>query len=343
LQGGYDSDESSFFGMRQAERITFGNDKYYFRSGLYMPGANHGQFNSVWKQDGRPPNSWLLNVKPLVTETEQQQAAKVYISAFLEATIRDKKEYIPLFENWGYGKNWLPEIQYLNRFEDNQFIEVVGYEDDIDLTTTSVHTTISSNQLKVWREVELLYRDGKDKQASNAVILGWKKSDQEKEIPAYSINLPVNMALDKSLNENDLLVFALSEGNPKELEDEKTKEADKVKEEDKELETLNSKTDFTIILEDSLGTTASLRANEVIQLLPRWEIQYLKLKDQNTEQYGDLWEPTLANYQVPLSYFVQEFPDLKLSSLKKIEFRFDRSVSGVIILDRIGFQKKRLK
>lgn len=343
LQGGYDSDEPSFFGMRQAERITFDSNKYYFKAGLYMPGANHGQFNSVWKQDGRPPNSWMLNVKPLITEAEQQQAAKVYISAFLEATIRDKKEYLPLFENWGYGKNWLPEIQYLNRFEDNQFIEVAGYEDDIDLTTTSVHTTISSNQLRVWHEVELLYRDGRDKQSNNAVILGWKKSDQEKEISSYTINLPVNMALNKSLNENDLLVFALSEGNLKELEDEKEKKADKVKEEDKELDTLNSKTDFTIILEDSLGTTASLHANEIIQLLPRWEIRYLKLKDQNTEQYGDLWEPTLANYQVPLSYFVQKFPALKLSSLKKIEFRFDRTMSGVIILDEIGFRKKRLE
>jgi hypothetical protein len=283
----------------------------------------------------------MLNVKPLITEAAQQQAAKVYISAFLEATIRGKKEYIPLFENWSYGKNWLPEVQYLNRFEDNQFIEVAGYEDDIDLTTTSVHTTISSNQLKVWHEVELLYRDGKDKQANNAVVLGWKKSDPEKEIPSYTINLPVNMALDKLLNENDLLVFALSEGNPKELEEEKKKEANKAKEADKELDTLNSKTDFTIILEDSLGTVASLRANEVIQLLPRWEIHYLKLKNQNAEQYGDLWEPTLANYQVPLAYFVQKFPDLKLSTLKKIEFRFDRTVSGVIILDEVGFQKKR--
>jgi hypothetical protein len=149
--------------------------------------------------------------------------------------------------------------------------------------------------------------------------------------------------LDKSLNENDFLVFALSEGNLKELKDEEKKETDKVSEEDKQSDNLNSKMDFTIILHDSLGTSSALHANEVIQLLPRWEIRYLKLSDQNAEQFGDLWEPTLASYQVPLSYFIQKFPDLKLSTLKKIEFRFDRILSGVIILDKIGFRKKRLE
>ncbi|MDZ7646022.1 MAG: hypothetical protein U5K54_01930 [Cytophagales bacterium] len=53
-----------------------------------MPGANHGQFIPFGEQDGRPPSSWMSNVKPLITEAAQQQAAKVYISAFLEATIR---------------------------------------------------------------------------------------------------------------------------------------------------------------------------------------------------------------------------------------------------------------
>jgi dienelactone hydrolase len=339
LQGGYDSDEPSFFGMRQAERITYNGDQYYFKSGLYMPGANHGQFNSVWKQDANPPYSWMLNEKPLITETDQQEAAKVYISAFLETTLRNKKEYVPLFENWAYGKNWLPKGQYLNRFEDNKFIEVAGYEEDIDLTTGSTNqTTIDGQQLKVWREAELFYRDGKDKQANSAVIIGWKNDKEQKEKSSYSIYLPVSFAASHSLEENDAFTFAFSEGHPKELKDEKKEGEEKPKE--KKAEEPKIKTDFIIVLEDSLGTTASLNAREVIQLLPRWEIRYLKLKDQNTTQFGDLWEPTLTNYQLPLDLFVQKSPQLKVLALKRIEFRFDRSPSGVIILDKIGFQKK---
>ncbi|MDZ7646023.1 MAG: hypothetical protein U5K54_01935 [Cytophagales bacterium] len=43
----------------------------------------------------------------------------------------------------------------------------------------------------------------------------------------------MNIALSKSLNKNDLSAFCrLSEGNPKELEDEKKKEADKGNEAD---------------------------------------------------------------------------------------------------------------
>ena len=72
LQGSYDSDESSFFGYRQYQRIQFTDTAFHFKSGLYIHRANHGQFNTVWgKYDGGVPSRWLLNTRPLIAEAEQ--------------------------------------------------------------------------------------------------------------------------------------------------------------------------------------------------------------------------------------------------------------------------------
>ena len=89
IQGSYDSDEASFFGWRQAQRISFTDSSYYFKSGLYLHGANHGQFNTIWgRYDAGPPYKWLLNTAPIIPAEDQRSYAKTYISAFAESTLR---------------------------------------------------------------------------------------------------------------------------------------------------------------------------------------------------------------------------------------------------------------
>ena len=65
LQGSYDSDESAFHGLRQFNRVRFSDDNYWFKAGVYIHGANHGQFNTDWgHEDSGLPSSWLLNLAP---------------------------------------------------------------------------------------------------------------------------------------------------------------------------------------------------------------------------------------------------------------------------------------
>jgi hypothetical protein len=338
LQGGLDSDEPSFFGMRQAERVSFTDTSYFFKAGVYTPGGNHGQFNSSWKTDSGVPGLWFLNSKPLISEEDQQQMAKVYISGFLEKTLKEKAGYLPMFEHWAYAKKWLPDLPYLNRFEDNRTTIIAGYEEDIDLTTASQSkAVITTEGLKVWREAELFYRDGKDKQGNSAVILGWKKADKEKSV--YSINLNKSI----SLKAEDQITLSFSAGDPKELKkksegkDEKEKTKGENKENKPEKET---PPDLSIVLIDSTGAESSIPLQDLIDVLPRWKIQYLKMKSKSAESYGSDWEPTLGDYQLSLSAFISKNPLLNISALKKIEFRFDQSPSGVIILDKIGYRKK---
>jgi len=328
LQGGLDSDEPSFFGMRQAERVLFTDTGYLFKAGIYTPGGNHGQFNSSWKTDASAPYLWFLNSKPLISEKDQQQMAKVYISGFLESTLHGKQEYLPMFAHWAYAKKWLPDLPYLNRFEDNLTKVIAGFEEDIDLTTTSEpNASITANGVAVWRESELFYRDGKDKQNNSAVIVGW--NNEGKDTSSYSINLKNAIAL----SANDQITLSFSAGNPSELK--KPMDEKKKKKPEKEVPP-----DLSIVFIDSSGVESSVPLQEFIDVLPRWKIQYLKIKSLSDESYGSDWEPTLGDYQLPVKQFISKNPSLNISALKKIEFRFDRSPSGVIILDKIGYRKK---
>lgn len=77
LQGANDGDVSTFVGSNQYNRIKFDDGMYHFKSSLYIYGANHGQFNTLWgKRDIPKPLGWALNIKPLLSGEDQRNIAK---------------------------------------------------------------------------------------------------------------------------------------------------------------------------------------------------------------------------------------------------------------------------
>jgi hypothetical protein len=102
----------------------------------------------------------------------------VYISAFLEATLRDKSGYIPLFRDYRVAPTWLPETIYLNQFQDSSYQLVSTYEEDMNAATTTMPGGVQTGEnLTVWREqaVELgfacIWAD-----RYSAMYLGWNLS-----------------------------------------------------------------------------------------------------------------------------------------------------------------------
>ncbi|MEQ8424674.1 MAG: hypothetical protein RIA63_08175 [Cyclobacteriaceae bacterium] len=323
IQGSYDSDEASFFGMRQYQRVSFTDSLFHFKAGLYVHGANHGQFNSVWgKYDGGPPGRWLLNTAPLMTIQEQQQIAKVYISAFAEMIFNNEK-YDDLFKNSASASNWLPDKIMVNNYKDSNTKSLVNFEEDIDLTTGSVPGAQTKGvNLKLWKESQLRFRDD-DTQGKNAAILGWDK-DSTETMASYQITFQssINTGISTSL------LISMARGNPEDL---KSKKGDS-KEENSNTE--SSDLNFQIQLIDSLGNEAVLDISAIKKLTPRLEIQYLKLKGLSKENYGSLWEPTLETFELPIHRFTS--PAGALHSIKFVKFNFNRSERGVLILDEVA-------
>jgi len=180
LQGSYDSDEISFWGMRPYRRLKFTEDGDFIKAGVYIHRANHGQFNSTWgRSDFGPPTGWILNTKPLLSGDDQREAAKVFITAFAEAILKGNKNYLPLFQNAENGKEWLPENYYLTHFQKQEDLIVQNFEEDIDLKSGKNNNTILSNNLKIWREENLSTRDN-GSQENNVVVLGWDYGEEIK-------------------------------------------------------------------------------------------------------------------------------------------------------------------
>ncbi len=325
IQGSYDSDEASFFGFRQYQRISFNDSLFYFKSGLYVHGANHGQFNSVWgKYDGGAPGKWLLNTAPMMTLEEQQEIAKVYISAFAESVLHHKRGYNDLFKNAACASDWLPDKILVNTYKDSKTRTLVNFEEDINLITSiTPNSLISSEGLKLWREETLKFRD-KDTQANNVVIVGWEE-DSTANTPSYQISFSPSIEFDSSSS----LFLSMAVGDINQLQN----KADNKKEQDER--DMGIELNFQIQLIDSLGNEANINISDFKKLTPMLKVQYVKLNGLNQDNFGDPWEPTLETFELPLNRFKNSG---SLSGIKTTKFNFIRSKKGVLILDEIGIK-----
>ena len=83
LQGSMDSDEESFFGMRQSNRITNSIDSLV-NTNILIEGANHSQFNTSWgKSDLGFPSKYLINYRNIIPDWLQRKILKYYLINFV--------------------------------------------------------------------------------------------------------------------------------------------------------------------------------------------------------------------------------------------------------------------
>lgn len=329
IQGAYDSDETSFWGMRPYHRLAFSKDFDGFKAGLYMNHANHGQFNSTWgRSDFGAPMKWLLNLEPLVSGEEQRQVAKVYVSAFAEDVLKGNRDYRPMLKNVDLVNNWLPQETYRSQYADNHKNVLVNFEGDIDITKTSSGIALGAKNFKVWREAELQSRDGGSQQ-NNALVLGWRyESGNTDSIPVYRMTLSDSL---KNFSEADTLALSMAMGDISEL---------KSNDEDEKLESPDIGFNFSIMLTDSLGNSASVALDDANRLPSMIKTKFTKFEFLDKDMIGEPSETQLKSCYVPVSSFMSVNDSLKLEKLKSISLVFDRDTLGVVILDDIGFYTK---
>ena len=332
LQGSYDSDEPAFHGLRQFNRIALGDSAYRFKAGVYAHGANHGQFNTIWgREDMSPPGAWRLNLAPLISAEDQQQIAKVYIAAFLEATLKGRDEYLPLFRDPRVGADWLPAVPLVHQFNDSTFLPIADFEEDLDVLTATVDgSTVRARGFTTWREEELRHRDER-LQGSSAVVLGWTAEPSAR----YEIELPASFweTLDV---QNAWLTLHVSGSTEKPADDGDEDDAE------------NGETDdpvapaFTLHVEDFDGNAGHVHSSDVAQLAPPLRVRYLKHEALNDERYKDNWEPVLQYLEVPLARFAPTAQEGEVQGFRYIALEFDDAAPGVAIVDNIGVRRGSL-
>ncbi len=335
LQGAYDSDEVSFWGMRPYRRLAFTDEEDWFKAGVYIHRANHGQFNSSWgRTDFGPPSSWLLNTQPLISGEDQREAAKVFISAFASSVLKNNQQYLSIFNNINTAKDWLPENFYLTHFQDTDDLILQNFEEDIDLENGKNGITISSQNLKIYREENLATRDG-GSQENNAVVLGWDYGDQinPDSVASYTLRFPDSSLL--NIDSTNQLLISVAAGNFKELfKNPKEKEKEKEKEKKKE-----PQLDFHIQLIDSSGHQTQLQISEIKRIAPRLQVRFTKVKSLDADWIGKDWEVHLESFALPLLDFSTSDGNFDYKKIKKIQLVFDICKYGVLVVDDLGVSK----
>ena len=136
FHGTHDGDVSSFSGLRTYKRVEFTDGEPHFKASVYVHRANHGQWNTVWGPHDRGARSGRsLDLRGLLEGEEQRQFALVYVTAFLEASLKGRDDYLPLFRDHRVVGGWLPKTMYITQFQESSFRPLATFEEDIDVTT----------------------------------------------------------------------------------------------------------------------------------------------------------------------------------------------------------------
>ena len=191
IHGGHDGDVSAFLGLRQFERVSFSGqtDDFYFKAAVYPYRANHGYFNTeMARRDMSIPAGWLLNTRGIMEAELQRKIAALYVSAFLETTLRDARDYLPIFSSPSALPRWLPGEIILHRYRDSSQVILADFEEDVVPTTASLPgAQIHAANLREWREIDLPLRARMlaGTQSNRAAILAWNSSDESDNSPSY--------------------------------------------------------------------------------------------------------------------------------------------------------------
>ena len=321
LHGAQDMDVSSFLGSKLYERVHFSSEQYSFKAGLYIYGANHGQFNTTWgRNDNSEPASRLNNLNQLMPAADQQKIAQVTVSAFMEATLHGESGYVALFRDPRTASAWLPEVIYLSQCEESTTEMISTYEEDWDTETTTLPggRQLGAN-LTIWREQQVPLKVGRLE--TGAAYLGWDSTTSPEEA-SYTISLPEGLSLDAQ----SVLIFALADANlnPNPGRNKPTPAGPR------------APIDLTIEVVDRAGTSARLPLSAFSLLQPQIQSDLGKA---SFVAGGLKSEVVFQTFEFPLEAFAKANPALDPTNLVVVRLILDRTPAGVIVLDDVGFRR----
>lgn len=375
IQGSMDGDMRSFHGVRQMRRIEFTDSVYHFVSGLYLHGANHGQFNRRWGLfDIGYPNYLLLNRKAIIPADLQEKVALTYLTAFVRESVEPGSGYVDLFRDYRYGREWLPDLVCLNQFHESTATVVCGFEEDIDLTTGTLGVdSLGADRLALWKEGRIPMKWGD--QHNNGLFLGW--NNENDSLPGeYRIHL--DPALSETLSGCRFLTFLAADAQidpgdrPGESSEEEGEPAQNgsgngggepdrdegpgqdVKGESPAEDSAQNDSggsdepvpvDFTIWVTDKSGNQFRVRLGDYLKLQPPIKPAVFK----SALFWNDPESEVILQYvRIPLEGFrphnTEDFgtgaPGPAAEAIRSVRFVFDGEGKGSVVLDQIGFGRQ---
>ncbi len=305
LHGACDRDVTNFMGMAQYENISFTGEGDYLKSALYIAGANHGQFNSLWGAYDQPaPFSALLNAESLLSAADQQKIACLFIKAFLDVTLLGNEDCRTLLTDWDSYAAQLPKTVYMQCYETSGFVPIADFEEDSDLeTATAEGVSASASGVQRWTE-ELMNFANSSSYDTHALRLKWGGSRA-----SYTLRLPETDAMGWTLS------FDIAD-----LDDEAVEGGD------------YQLVDAEILLIDSGGRTASAQLSDFATVYPVLPVRTDKLDFLFGES---TYRHAFSTVSIPVDAFAAE-EGFDSSSIVELTFRLAEG-GGEVAMDNIGW------
>jgi len=360
IHGSHDGDVSTFSGLTQYERIRFTDGKPYLKSAIWVYRANHGQWNTVWNnKDNGPRSGRFLDLRGLLAPQDQRRFAEVYITAFLEATLREKREYLPMFRDHRVAGGWLPKTMYVTRFQESGFHGAADFEEDVDVTTGSANgITLLGDSLATWKEAAVPFRSRGNTMAHNAVWVGWNNriaGDDTTKMgrpAAYALTLGDSARTAWQVDRASTLVFSLAPTDAKPGPRQPARDTTKAKEDSAKKKAApkpkppapkaaRDTTPFDVSVEiiDASGHSARVPLSRYGPVRRPLESYVYLRSGRDKLRFGSLTEVVLQTYSIPLADFARAVPGLDLEHVTRVRFLFDLTPAGTIVLDNIGFSR----
>jgi dienelactone hydrolase len=317
IHGSHDMDVMAFQGQGQMERIEWTDNRPRFAAAVYVYGANHGQFNAAWGRRDKTDFMFnLMNTAQLMPGEEQRRITQTLVSAFLEAVLNGRVDYLNLLRDFRTRPaSAASEAIVLSQVHESRATYVATYEEDIDLTSTTVAGgSIRGQYLAGWHEalapLKLASVD------TGVAHIAWDRSHTD-AVPGYAIELPPSL----SFSDRHTLVFALAHRQ----------------ENDRQGRTFSVEPiDLTIEITDRAGQSAELPLSHFALLQPEPHVQLAKLGWMTSTVPAS--HPVFQTFSFPLADFVALNPQLDVGHLATVRLVFDRTPAGLILLDEVGFR-----
>ena len=360
IHGSHDGDVSAFSGLRQYQRIRFTDGKPWFKAAVWMYRANHGQWNTVWGAgDGGPQSARWLDLDQLIHPQAQRRMALVYFTSFLEATLRDRPEYLPLFRDHRVAGDWLPKTLYATRFQESGFRTLASFTEDVDLTTGSIPgVLLEGDSLSTWREGVLPLRWRNANVGHQGVWLGWNNriagdDTTKRGRPAsYTITVPDSLRAAWRVGGQSTLAFSL--GVTDQTPGPRTAAKDTTKADSTRADSAGRKrpaakkpapkpppkdslpVEITVEAVDASGQAARVTLSRYGPVRRPVEVTVYRRSGRDKRNFAALYELMLQTYTIPLEDFARSEPRFDPARLAKVRLVFDRTIAATVVLTDIG-------
>jgi dienelactone hydrolase len=303
---GLDGDTTTLQGMAQYHRVDHDPGSASFSAFAYLQRANHGQANTVWgRSDAGWLNSTILDRGGLLEGHEQRRATTVFVTAFLDAALRDQHGARAVFSRPDAARPWLPDDVVVTGYEDGATERLPVADLGDDGAVTGFDTTDRST---------LRARDDVRSLGTDVTRLGW----QAGTAPELRLRLP-----DALTDRRPGDVLSLDYGS-----------AD-----------LDLPPGMLVEVEDAAGARASLPLDHVTALRPPLPARTAKLPTFAARyrlRVDPPWpaERLLQTYELPLAAFVTTEPELDLDRLVAVTLRPADHRAGSVHLGTVAFRAR---